>query len=293
MGELIDVKAIVEVERQKIKQRVQTLQERHQINPKLQVIMVGEHAASMSYVAGKHKAAAAVGVQVDIQHLDRHATEEELVEQIIRCNKDNSVHGIIVQLPLPDHMQEARIIAAIDPAKDVDGFTAVHQGNLVTGGWSLQPCTPKGIMVILQAVCGSIAGKHVVIVGRSNIVGKPMALLALAADATVTITHSHTHALASLTAQADILIVATGRAKMIDASFVKEGAVVIDVGVNRIAGKLYGDVDTRAVLPIARAITPVPGGVGPMTIAMLLTNVVEAAEAQIDQERRKSNVTTI
>lgn len=249
------------------------------INPHLTVILVGEDPASQSYVNGKEKAATEIGMASEVIRMDEETTEEQLLNKIDTLNKSNHVHGILVQLPLPDHINEQHVIEAIDPDKDVDGFHPVNVGKMMLGQDTFLPCTPHGILKLLEAKNISLEGKHAVIIGRSNIVGKPMGQLLLNEHATVTYCHSRTRDLKSITKQADILIVAVGRAYFVDASHIKNGATVIDVGVNRIEdGSLTGDVDFESAKEVASYITPVPRGVGPMTITMLLENTIKAAK---------------
>ena len=248
--------------------------------PNLVVILVGEDPGSVSYVTGKAKAAAEVGIRNTTLRRDASISEEELLALIAELNADDDVDGILVQLPLPAQIDEDVGIRAIDPRKDVDGFHPQSVGALCIGQPGFVSCTPAGIIQLLKRSGIEIAGRECVIIGRSNIVGKPMALLILRENATVTIAHSRTENLREVTRRADILIVATGKPKMITREYVKEGAVVIDVGIHRNeAGKLCGDVDYEDVAPVCSAITPVPGGVGPMTIAMLMNNCVEAGIA--------------
>ncbi|WP_124727212.1 bifunctional methylenetetrahydrofolate dehydrogenase/methenyltetrahydrofolate cyclohydrolase FolD [Staphylospora marina] len=276
--QLIDGKEIAKQVRNELKAEVNRLRE-HGLVPGLAVILVGNHPASESYVRGKIRASEEVGIHSELIRLSETAREEELLAEVQRLNRDPNIHGILVQLPLPAHMDPARVIAVIDPAKDVDGFTPLNTGNMMIGQDALKPCTPVGIIELLKRADISVAGKHVVVVGRSNIVGKPVSILLQQENATVTMCHSRTKDLAYHTRQADILVAAVGRAEMITADHVKEGVVVIDVGVNRREdGKLVGDVRFDEVAPLASAITPVPGGVGPMTIAMLLANTVTAAK---------------
>ncbi|MBQ4554718.1 MAG: bifunctional methylenetetrahydrofolate dehydrogenase/methenyltetrahydrofolate cyclohydrolase FolD [Spirochaetaceae bacterium] len=261
------------------------------INPSLAVILVGENPASVSYVTGKQKALAEVGMLDKSIKLPESTSEEELLTLIDQLNKDDSVHGILVQLPLPKHINEQKVILAISPDKDVDGFHPVSVGNLVIGNKSYLPCTPHGIIVLLQKMGIETNGKNAVVIGRSNIVGKPVALLLTRREcnATVTICHTGTKNLAEITKQADILIAAVGKPQTVTADMVKPGAAVIDVGVNRIPDdtkksgfRLVGDVDFEAVKEIASFITPVPRGVGPMTIAMLMQNTLEAAMEKLE-----------
>lgn len=249
------------------------------ITPHLTVILIGDDPASHSYVNGKERASKEVGISSEIIRLPKETSETTLLHQIDELNKADHVHGILVQLPLPEHIDEHKVIEHIDPSKDVDGFHPINVGNMLIGRKAFFPCTPYGIMKMLEAKNIEIEGKHVVVVGRSNIVGKPMGQMLLNKNATVTYCHSRTKDIKKWTNEADILIVAVGREHFIDRSFVREGAVVIDVGVNRTAaGKLTGDVDFEDVSEKAAYITPVPGGVGPMTITMLLANTVEAAK---------------
>ncbi|MFT8949369.1 MAG: bifunctional methylenetetrahydrofolate dehydrogenase/methenyltetrahydrofolate cyclohydrolase FolD [Liquorilactobacillus hordei] len=281
MTEIIDGRALSHKIRQQLKQRTALLRARG-IIPALAVILVGSDNASQIYVRNKHRAAEEVGLATQDFKFPDATTEEELLELITKLNVDPKVHGILVQLPLPPQINAAKITAAINPIKDVDGFHPLNVGQLFLNDPQSLPCTPHGIMRLLAEHQINVAGKHVVIVGRSNIVGRPMAALLLNADATVTITHSKTSNLRELTRQADILIVAIGRAEFIKKADVKPGVVVVDVGMNRnAAGKLVGDVDFTEVEPMATAITPVPGGVGPMTIAMLLEQTVRFAERKI------------
>jgi methylenetetrahydrofolate dehydrogenase (NADP+)/methenyltetrahydrofolate cyclohydrolase len=269
----IDGKAIAQQVRAKWKIRADALKTRG-ITPGLAVIIVGEDPASKVYVANKVKACAELGLHSEHIVMSTDTPEAELLAKIYALNNDPKIHGILVQLPVPKHIDSSKVLEAISPAKDVDGFHPVNVGALVTGNMRFVPCTPYGAMKLLEKSGISIEGKHAVVVGRSNIVGKPMALLLLQANATVTICTSKTVDLAKFTRDADILVVATGRAKMI-----KPGAAVIDVGINRMDnGKLCGDVDFDSAKEVAGWITPVPGGVGPMTITMLVANTVQSAE---------------
>jgi methylenetetrahydrofolate dehydrogenase (NADP+) / methenyltetrahydrofolate cyclohydrolase len=283
---IIDGVAIGKEIREEIKARVTALKEQG-CTPGLAVILVGENQASHTYVRNKQKSSIEVGMKSELVNLPASVTEEELLGHINKLNHDDSIHGILVQLPLPDHIDENRIILAIDPKKDVDGFHPVNVGKMIIGQRSFLSCTPYGIIKLLERTNAPIKGKHAVIIGRSNIVGKPMGQLLLQRDATVTYCHSRTVDLASYTNQADILIVAIGRTKFIGKEHVKEGAVVIDVGMNRDEnGKLCGDVDFEMVKDKASAITPVPGGVGPMTITMLLKNTLQSAEEALAESRK-------
>jgi methylenetetrahydrofolate dehydrogenase (NADP+)/methenyltetrahydrofolate cyclohydrolase len=276
--QIIDGKAIAQQVRNELKEEVARLKAQG-IVPGLTVILVGNHPASESYVRGKIRASEEVGIRSDLIRMSEDISPEELLAQVSKLNADPTVHGILVQLPLPPHIDANQVIATISPEKDVDGFTPVNVGNLVIGQDAFYPCTPYGIMELLKRTNLSVEGKHAVVIGRSNIVGKPVSILLQRANATVTMCHSRTVNLPSYTKQADILIAAVGRAEMITSEYVKPGAVVIDVGINRKEdGKLVGDVLFADVAPLCSAITPVPGGVGPMTIAMLLKNTVKSAK---------------
>ena len=248
--------------------------------PGLAVVLVGDNQASRVYVRNKIKACDEAGFNSRLIELPAATTETQLLAQVAALNYDAAVHGILVQLPLPVHIDSRKVIEAVEPRKDVDGFHVASTGALMTGLPGFAPCTPAGIMAMLRAEGIPVEGRHAVVVGRSNIVGKPMAMLLLQAGATVTICHSKTPDLGAMTRQADILVAATGRLNLITRAMVKSGAAVIDVGMNRdTAGKLCGDVDFAAVCEVAGAITPVPGGVGPMTIAMLLANTLKAFQS--------------
>lgn len=286
---IIDGKQIAQDVRNEVKQKVLQLAQ-NGIVPCLAVILVGENPASVSYVTGKQKALAEVGMKDKSMHLPESTTQEELLKIIKELNEDSTVHGILVQLPLPKHINEEKILLAINPEKDVDGFHPVNVGNLVIGKKAFLPCTPHGIIVLLQKMNIETSGKHAVVIGRSNIVGKPVAILLARKETncTVTICHTGTKNLSEFTKNADIIIAASGHPNTVTADMVKEGAVVIDVGVNRIPDsskksgfRLTGDVDFDSIKEKASFITPVPGGVGPMTIAMLMKNTLEAAENRI------------
>lgn len=249
------------------------------INAGLTVVLVGDDPASHVYVNNKDKAAKEVGIDANTIKLPADTTEADLLKTITQLNNDKNVHGILVQLPLPKHIDESKVINAISPDKDVDGFHVINAGRAATGQKSLVPCTPLGCIIMLKDILGDLTGLNAVVIGRSNIVGKPMANLLLAENCTVTIAHSKTKNLPEVCAQADILVAAVGRPKMVKASWVKKGATVIDVGINRTESGLCGDVDFEEVSKVASHITPVPGGVGPMTIACLLKNTLEAAKA--------------
>ena len=275
---IIDGKAIAQEVRAEWKIRADALKARG-TTPGLAVIIVGEDAASKVYVGNKVKACAELGLHSEHIALPADTPEATLLQKIAGLNANPKIHGILVQLPLPKHIDSNKVLQAISPEKDVDGFHPMNVGALVTGNTRFPPCTPYGAMLLLQKSGVTIEGKHAVVVGRSNIVGKPMALLLLQSNATVTICTSKTVDLARYTRDADILVVATGKPKMITGDMIKPGAAVIDVGINRLPnGKLCGDVDFDSAREVAGWITPVPGGVGPMTITMLVANTVQAAE---------------
>lgn len=277
-AQILDGKALAAEIRSEVKTQVAALAEKG-VSTALAVILVGDDSASQVYVRNKIKACADTGIRSLEFRMPAETTQQQLLAKIAELNADESVDGILVQLPLPKQINADAVISAIDPAKDVDGFHVANAGALVTGKQGFVPCTPFGVMRLIEKSGVNPRGKSAVIVGRSNIVGKPMALLLLAADATVTVAHSYTPDLSAVTRNADILVAAVGRAKLIKADMVKPGAVVIDVGMNRDEnGKLCGDVDFAEVKEIASSITPVPGGVGPMTIAMLMQNTVLAAQ---------------
>lgn len=285
-AQIIDGKAIAQAIRDEVKTKADALKVKG-VTPCLAVVLVGDNPASVSYVTAKKNALAQAGMADKFFHLAESTAEKDLLSLIQTLNEDSSVHGILVQLPLPRHINEEKIILAINPAKDVDGFHPVNAGNLLIGKAGFVPCTPRGIVVLLKRMNIPTDGMRAVVIGRSNIVGKPTALLLSRRDvnATVTLCHTGTKNLAEITRSADILIAAAGRANTVTADMVKEGAAVIDVGVNRIPDaskksgfRLAGDVDFENVKEKAAFITPVPGGVGPMTIAMLMANTLEAAE---------------
>ena len=278
MATIIDGKAISAKVRMEIKAEV----EKMTVKPGLAVVIVGQDPASKVYVRNKAKGCEEVGFYSEVHSLPESTSEGELLALIEKLNADEKIHGILVQLPLPKHICEEKILLAIDPKKDVDAFHPMNVGHLVAGNYDFLPCTPAGVMELLRYYKIEIDGKHCVIIGRSNIVGKPMAHLMLEANATVTVCHSHTKNLSQITKQADILVVAIGRANFVSADMIKPGAVVIDVGINRMPdGSLAGDVATKEAEQIACAITPVPGGVGPMTISILMKNTLTAAKKQI------------
>lgn len=275
---IINGKQVSEEIRVDIAREVAGLVERG-IKPGLAVVLVGEDPASQVYVRNKEKSCIDLGFHSEVHRLAASTSQEELLALVERLNQNDDIDGILVQLPLPGHIEEKAVIDAISVEKDVDGFHPVNVGNLVIGDDSLLPCTPAGVIELIKRTGTGIAGKHAVVIGRSNIVGKPVSLLLQREHATVTMCHSRTANMAELSRQADILVVAIGRANFIDASFVKPGAVVIDVGMNRLdTGKLAGDVDYESAKEVAGYITPVPGGVGPMTITMLMSNTLIAAK---------------
>lgn len=268
--------------KQQLALQVDALVKQGKPRPKLVVILVGDHPASISYVTKKEKDAIEIGFLSEIRRFKETISEAELLEEITRCNQDSSIHGILVQLPLPSHIDKTKVIETVDPVKDVDGFHPVNIGRLHTNQDSFIPCTPKGIMTLIESTGVQISGKNAVVIGRSNIVGKPVAMLLLQANATVSVVHSKTVNPKAICQQADILVAAVGQAELVQADWVKPGAIVIDVGVNRIGvrengkAKLVGDVHYESVKEAAGFITPVPGGVGPMTIASLLENTLKA-----------------
>ena len=279
-AQIIDGKAIALALRKDIKVEVEQLKEELGVTPGLAVVLVGEDPASQVYVRNKHRACEKAGIHTRDIRLPADASHETVMVAVRELNEDDSVHGILVQLPLPDQVNEEEIINSIHPGKDVDGFHPVSMGNLLAGQPTFVPCTPMGVMHMLDVMGVELKGKEAVVVGRSNIVGKPQSLLLLYEHCTVTICHSRTQDLKSHTLRADVLVAAAGRAHMITKDMIKPGAIVLDVGINRLEdGSLVGDVDFDGAKEVAGAITPVPGGVGPMTIAMLLRNTVDAARA--------------
>ena len=284
---IINGKEIGQEIRKLVEKRVLALKEQG-VTPGLAVVLVGDNPASKTYVANKQASCEAIGIYSALIKLPETVTELSLLEHIRELNDRTDIHGILVQLPLPKHINEAAVIATISPEKDVDGFSPISVGKMMLGQDTYLPCTPFGVMKLLEHTGIEVSGKHAVIVGRSNIVGKPMGQLLLQKDATVTYTHSKTKDLALFTKQADIVIAAVGKPHFITASHIKEGAIVIDVGINRDENnKLVGDVEFQSVAEIASYITPVPGGVGPMTITMLLENTVQAAEKSLLHEKEQ------
>ena len=277
-AQILDGKTMSESLRKEITERVQALKKNRGIIPGLAVILVGNDPASEIYVRNKGNGCREVGMYSETVTLPADTVQEKLESEIDRLNADPKVHGILVQLPLPRHLDEAAALARILPEKDVDGFHLLNAGKLMTGAKGVIPCTPRGAMYMIRQTGIDLTGKHAVVIGRSNIVGKPMALLLLQENCTVTVCHSRTIGLAEFTRKADILVAAVGKAGFVTEDMVKPGAIVIDVGINRVDGKVMGDVDFERVREAASWITPVPGGVGKMTITMLLFNTLEAAE---------------
>mgnify|MGYP003087806047 CR=1 FL=1 len=278
---ILDGKAVSLKVKESVKVRADELK-KFGVEPTLAVVLVGEDKASQTYVRAKEKACNEYGIKSVAHRLSENTTQNELLALINVLNLDDSIHGILVQLPLPKHIDTNVVLAAIDPRKDVDGFHAVNVGKLVSGLEGFVPCTPLGVMEILKEYGIDVAGLNAVVIGRSNIVGKPMANLLLNASATVTVTHSKTKNLKEICKNADLIVAAIGKPFFLKADMVKDGAVVVDVGINRLDdGRLVGDVDFEEVAPKCSYITPVPGGVGPMTIAMLLNNTILAAQAKI------------
>ena len=281
---IIDGRAFAAKVRNQVAEHVARLKEEHGLTPGLAVVLVGEDPASQVYVRSKGKQTTEAGMKSVEHRLDASASEDELLAIIDDLNADTSIHGILVQLPLPDHMDEAKVIGAIAPEKDVDGFHISNVGLLGTGQKAMVPCTPLGCLMMLREELGSLSGKNAIVIGRSNIVGKPMAMLLLGDSCTVTVAHSRTKDLAETVRRADIVVAAVGRPQMVQGDWIKPGATVIDVGINRVDApergegktRLVGDVDFESAKEVAGAITPVPGGVGPMTIACLLANTLTA-----------------
>ena len=282
MTEIIDGKLVSKKVREEIAEETKKFKAEYSITPGLAVILVGNNPASAVYVRNKHKASLEVGFESFQIMMPEDTTEEELLDKIDELNNDNTVHGILVQLPLPKHISEEKVINKISPKKDVDAFHPVNVGKIVTGNFDFIPCTPAGIIELLHHYNVEISGKDCLVIGRSNIVGKPMSLLLLKENGTVTIAHSRTKELKELSKRADIIVVAIGKPKFLTKDMVKPGAVVIDVGINRMEdGTLCGDVDFGPVSEVCDKITPVPGGVGPMTITMLLKNTLTAAKKMV------------
>ena len=283
-ADIIDGKSIAASLRARLAEETATLKAEHGLTPGLSVVLVGEDPASQIYVRNKERQTREAGMNSTVHRLDKSTSQTDLLALVERLNQDTAVHGILVQLPLPDHIDEAMVLALINPAKDVDGFHVLNAGKLATGQAALAPCTPTGCVILAKSVEEDLTGMEAVIIGRSNIVGKPLAQLLLAQNCTVTIAHSRTRDLAKVAARADLLVAAVGRPELVKGNWVKPGAIVIDVGINRTTDstgktRLVGDVDFAGAAEHARAITPVPGGVGPMTIACLLQNTLAAARA--------------
>ena len=282
MAQIISGKEVALKVRERIKNEVEELLTKTGKRPGLAVIIVGEDPASQVYVRNKAKGCEEVGFHSEVYRLPEQTEMSELLALINKLNNDENIHGILCQLPLPKHLDETEVILAIDPNKDVDAFHPVNTGKIMIGNYSFLPCTPAGVMELIASTGVDISGKECVVVGRSNIVGKPQAMLLLQKNGTVTICHSRTKNLAETTKRADILVVAVGRPNFITGDMIKEGAIVVDVGINRMDdGKLVGDVHFESAEKVASYITPVPGGVGPMTITMLLQNTITAAKQQI------------
>lgn len=289
MYRILDGKKTAQKVKDALKERVEQLK-KDGLTPGLAVIIVGNDSASRVYVNNKKKACEYVGIHSEEYALPEETTQDELIALVKRLNEKADIHGILCQLPLPKHINEEAVINAIDPQKDVDAFHPINVGKIMIGNFDFLPCTPAGVMELIDESGIDLTGKHCVVVGRSNIVGKPQAMLLLHRNATVTICHSKTENLPQVCQTADVLVVAVGRAKMVDESYIKEGAVVIDVGMDRDEnGKLCGDVDFDSACKKAGYITPVPGGVGPMTIATLMKNAVTAAEKSISAENCEDN----
>lgn len=285
MAEILDGKKVSQKVKDALKEETKAFFEKYGIRPGLAVVIVGDDPASRVYVNSKKKACEEIGYYSEEHALSKDTTESELLSLVEKLNGDGKIHGILVQLPLPGHIDEEKIINAISPKKDVDAFHPVNVGKIMIGNFDFLPCTPAGVMELLDEANIDLTGKNCVVIGRSNIVGKPQAMLLLHKNATVTICHSKTKNLKEITKNADVLIAAVGRAKMVTADYVKKGAVVIDVGMNRLENKkLAGDVDFDSVKDVASYITPVPGGVGPMTIAMLMKNTFTAAKRAAEEK---------
>ncbi len=277
-AELISGKEIGKQIREELKKEIEQLKKEKGVTPGLNVLLVGEDPASQTYVGMKEKTAGNLGINSVVERVPADTSEEEVLNYVEKWNNDDSVHGILVQLPLPDHINEGKVLDAISIEKDVDGFHPENVGRLVVGEDAFIPCTPYGIIKLLEYSNVDIEGKHAVVLGRSNIVGKPISILLLERNATVTICHSRTKNLSEITKQGDIFVVAVGRPEMVTGDMIKPGAVVIDVGVNRVEDKLKGDVEFESAKEVAGMITPVPGGAGPMTITMLMNNTLESAK---------------
>lgn len=282
MGKRIDGKEIALEIKEEIKEFVNKRKENNLNVPKVASILVGNDGGSLFYLNNQEKVATSLGMEFEKVHLNEEVTEEELINKIDKLNNDNTVSGIILQLPLPKHIDEKKVISAISPKKDVDCLTFVNQGKLYMGEDTFMPCTPKSVLTILKSLNINLEGMEVVVIGRSNIVGKPAGALLLKENCTVTMCHSRTKNLREVCKRVDILVVAIGKAKFVDESFVKDGAIVIDVGTNSVEGKITGDVDFDKVIDVASFVTPVPGGVGALTTTLLMKNACEAIEKYED-----------
>ena len=282
MGKRIDGKEIALEIKEEIKEFVNKRKENNLNVPKVASILVGNDGGALFYLNNQEKVATSLGMEFEKVHLNEEVTEEELINKIDKLNNDNTVSGIILQLPLPKHIDEKKVISAISPKKDVDCLTFVNQGKLYMGEDTFMPCTPKSVLTILKSLNINLEGMEVVVIGRSNIVGKPAGALLLKENCTVTMCHSRTKNLREVCKRADILVVAIGKAKFVDESFVKDGAIVIDVGTNSVEGKITGDVDFDKVIDVASFVTPVPGGVGALTTTLLMKNACEAIEKYED-----------
>ena len=277
---IIDGKKQAEIIRNEIKKEISDLKKKSGKTPSLTVILIGDFAPSLIYVKNKEKSAREVGINSEIIRYPKNVSEKDILEKIEELNKNDKISGILVQLPLPSQISKEKIINAINPSKDVDGFNPINVGNLSSGYDSIVPCTPLGCLLLIKKIESNLAGKHAVIIGRSNLNGKPMAQLLLKENCTVTIVHSKTKDLKQECLKADILIAAVGVAKLVKGDWVKKNSIVIDVGINKVGDKIVGDVDFDAVKDKSKAITPVPGGVGPMTIACLLKNTLDCFKAR-------------
>jgi len=277
---IIDGRAIAQEMREAIRAEAAAVRAQRGVSPRLAFVLIGDDPASRAYVTSKSKAAAMLGIETEDHPLPADVPEAALLRLIEQLNRRSQVHGILVQMPLPRHIDALRVLAAVDPGKDIDGFHPLNVGRLVLGSTPFPPCTPAGVMEMLRRSSVTFAGAEAVVVGRSNIVGKPVAIMLMHENATVTICHSRTRDLAAVCRRADILVVAIGRARLVTAEFVKPGAAVIDVGNSYVDGKVVGDVDFDTVAQVAGCLSPVPGGVGPMTITMLLRNTVRAARGE-------------
>ncbi len=286
MAQVLDGRALAARVHEEVRREVESFASRHGCAPALAAILVGDDPASALYVRNKARAAGLVGIRSETFHLSGRTSQEELLDLVDRLNAREEVHGILPQLPLPEHLDPEAVFERLDPRKDVDGLSPYNVGRLCLGRPHLVPCTPLGVLELIRSTGFPLRGARAVVVGRSNLVGKPIALLLLAEHATVTLCHSRTRDLAAHTREADVVVAAVGRPHLVTADMVKPGAVVVDVGITRQHGRIVGDVDFEEVREVAGWITPVPGGVGPMTVAMLLRNTVQAAQLQLEGGRR-------